>query len=72
MKTPMNINGVSTCKEHGSEHYEHFISRRHGHRHQFVQYDYRTLDGELFTCVRDTLDACRLACAEWLSLRSNS
>jgi len=31
-----------------------------------VQYEYRTLDGQLFTCVARDLDDARARCADWL------
>ena len=65
MSTRMTINGVSTCMEAGTEKYEKFqmgIGRR-----RFVQYDYRhPIDGELFSCVKPTLDECRTARDKWL------
>lgn len=39
----------------GSEQYEEFESRGR----TFIQYDYRGLDGVLFSCVASTLEKCR-------------
>lgn len=58
MKT--DINGCSTSVP-GSEQYESFTMGRK----QYVQYDYRTPDGELFSCVRHTLTQCRAARDKW-------
>lgn len=52
----------------GEEQYEEF-KRRRGLRERkaLVQYDYRDTDGELFSTVKPTLDACRAARDEWLN-----
>ena len=56
----MTINGISTCTEAGTEKYERFqlgIGRR---KRTLVQYDYRhPTNGELFSCVKPTLDESR-------------
>ena len=57
----MTINGVSTCTEAGAEKYEHFQSGIGRRRRTLVQYDYRHTDGELFACVKPSLDECRAA-----------
>lgn len=62
MKT--DINGCSTTTP-GSEQYESFTMGRK----RYVQYDYRTSDGKLFSCVRSTLEKCREACDQWLKHR---
>ena len=65
----MTINGVSTCTEAGTEKYERFqlgIVRR---KRTLVQYDYRYTDGELFSCVKPTLDECRAARDKWLTAK---
>ena len=62
----MTINGVSTCTEAGTEKYENFqmgIGRR---KRTLVQYDCRHTNGELFSCVKPTLDECRDARDKWL------
>ena len=46
----------------GKEQFERF-ERRHK---EYVQYDYRDLDGMLFSTVRRSLDECRQARDEWL------
>ena len=67
MTTRMTINGVSTCAEAGTEKYERFQSGI-GKR-TLVQYDYRHMDGELFSCVKPTLDECRAARDKWLNAK---
>jgi hypothetical protein len=49
----------------GQEQHEAFNSR--ATRKKAVQYDYRHIDGELFSCVKPTLDACRQARESWIS-----
>ena len=69
ISTQMTINGVSTCTEAGTEKYERFqlgIGRR---RRTLVQYDYRHTDGELYSCVKTTLDECRTARDKWLTAK---
>ena len=61
MATRMTINGVSTCTEAGTEKYERFQSGIGRRKRTLVQYDYRHTDGELFACVKPTLDECRTA-----------
>jgi hypothetical protein len=48
----------------GQEQHENFTS--HINKKSYVQYDYRNTDGKLFSCVRPTLDACRVARDTWL------
>lgn len=57
-----DINGCSQCPK-GKENYETFRDRRT--KKTFYQYDYRDGFGQLFTCVRPTLEACRAARDEW-------
>lgn len=57
MKT--DINGVSQCPK-GTEHYETFTAMGRGQRGTvFFQYDYRNSAGELFSCVKPSLELCR-------------
>ena len=65
MTTRMTINGVSTCAEAGTEKYERFQSGIGRRKRTLVQYDYRSEDGELFSCVKPTLDECRTARDKW-------
>jgi len=67
--TKMTKNGVSTAAANGQEQYERF-SRKVGRQiKKYVQYDYRHTDGELFSCVKPTLDACRAARDAWLGTK---
>jgi len=52
MKT--DANGCSTCPT-GEEQYEEFSM---GGK-TYVQYDYRDVDGKLFSCVAKTIEAAR-------------
>ena len=36
----------------------------------YVQYDYRDMDGELYSVVKPTLEECRIARDEWLIMKS--
>ena len=69
MATRMTINGVSTCTEAGTEKYERFQSGIGRRKRTLVQYDYRHTDGELFACVKPTLDECRTARNKWLNAK---
>lgn len=61
-----DVRGCSTCKA-GEERYEEFsASLCRGKR---VQYDYRTPDGELFSCVAKTLQGARARRDLWLKER---
>lgn len=66
MKT--DINGCSITKP-GEEHWEEYFSKlAQGIR---VQYDYRTPDGELFSCIAKTLGAARQKRDQWLEKRED-
>jgi hypothetical protein len=70
MKTQVNSinqNGCSVCKA-GEENYTTF---RPAHRPNavFYQYDYRHKDGELFSTVAPTLEACREKRDKWLQAK---
>lgn len=61
MKT--DVNGCSTTKP-GHEQWEEFDSSiTYGTR---VQYDYRTLDGKLFSCIAQDLEHARRKRDKWL------
>lgn len=60
-----DVNGCSTCLE-DSESYEEFYS--HGKKR--VQYDYRTPDGDLFSCIADNLTSAREKRERWLAIQS--
>jgi hypothetical protein len=58
-------NGVSTTTAKGQEQYEYFSSPvLKGKR--FCQYDYRHTNGQLFSCVKPTLEQCRISRNRWL------
>ena len=69
MATRMTINGVSTCTEAGTEKYEKFQTGIGRRKRTLVQYDYRHTDGELFSCVKPTLNECRAARDKWLTVK---
>ncbi len=50
----------------GEERFEQYTSRMTPKPIKRVQYDYRDLDGELFSCVKSTLKDCRAARDTWL------
>ena len=69
--TKMTIDGVTTTKTPGQEQYEKF-SRKIGRKSKaFYAYDYRDLNGELFSCVKPTLEACRQARDDWEKVKAN-
>jgi len=47
------------------------VRRVDGKFDRFCQYDYRGMDGELFSCVKPTLEACRAARDEWMKGRQD-
>ena len=77
MATKLTANGVSTTTTPGTEQplarrpngrqYEVFYTGYRSHRKKHYQYDYRHTDGELFSCMADTLSNCRHRRDEWLS-----
>lgn len=67
MATRMTLNGVSTCTEAGTEKYEKFQVGMGRRRRTLIQYDYRHTDGELFSCVKPTLDECQAERDKWLT-----
>ena len=64
----INQNGCSVCRS-GEENYTTF---RPAHRYNtvFYQYDYRCKDGELFSTVAPTLEACREKRDKWLQKKN--
>jgi len=64
----MTKNGISTTTTAGTEQYSFFwIPGGCGHSSsKHVQYDYRSSNGELFSCTRKTLKECRIARDNWL------
>ena len=69
MSTRMTINGVSTCTQAGTEKYEKSQTGIGRRKRTLMQYDYRHTDGELFSCVKPTLDECRAARDKWLTAK---
>lgn len=67
--TRMTTGGVSTCTEAGTEKYEKFQIGMGRRRRTLIQYDYRHTDGELFSCVKPTLDECRAERDKWLTAK---
>lgn len=67
MATKLTANGVSTTTIPGTEQYEVFYTGYRSRRKKHYQYDYRHTDGELYSCVADTLNECRRRRDEWLS-----
>lgn len=65
--TKLTKNGVTTTNTPGQEQYEVFFAGVGRRQKKMVEYDYRHTDGELFSCVKLTLAACRAARDEWLS-----
>ena len=65
----LNKNGVSITQTPGEEK---FVKCCLGaFRGQiYFQYDYRHTDGELFACVKPTLDECRTARDKWLDAKA--
>lgn len=63
MKT--DVQGCSTCPK-GEERYETYYTRLFRKKVKRVQYDYRHINGELFSCVKPSLFACRKARDLWL------
>jgi hypothetical protein len=64
MKT--DVNGCSTT-EVGQEQWEYFYSYLTGFYR--VQYDYRSTDGKLFSCIAKDLDQAREKRDKWLHMR---
>lgn len=64
--TKMTKNGLSTTTAPGQEQYEFFSREVRGKEKEYCQYDYRDEDGELFSCIKPTLEACRDERDMWL------
>lgn len=62
MSTMNDEHGCSTCNK-GQEKFEFYTDSR---GKECVQYDYRTEDGELFSCVSPDLETCRKRRDAWL------
>ena len=57
--------GCSVCLP-GQEKYETFTARVNGRVCKYVQYDYRGVDGKLFSTVASKLETCRARRDAWL------
>ena len=62
----LNRNGVSITQAPGEEKFVKYRPVAFKGR-IFYQYDYRHTDGELFSCVKPTLNECRAARDKWLT-----
>ena len=62
----MTVNGITTTNIPGQEQYEFFVRKLGRWEKQYCQYDYRHTNGELFSCIKPSIEACRLACDAWL------
>lgn len=71
MTTKMTRNGISTCVIAGEEKYEKFQMSIGRKKRTVYQYDFRSYDGELFSCVKPTLEACRKERDKWLIQKQN-
>jgi hypothetical protein len=61
-----DVHGCSICPP-GEERWEAFTAPAvWGPKQTRVQYDYRTPDGKLFSCVAPSLEAARARRDEWL------
>ena len=62
-------NGCSTCAP-GQEQWEKLRSPNRFDRNVYYQYDYRTLAGELFSCVAPDLEIARQKRDKWLMTKT--
>lgn len=68
IKNSINKNGCSFCPA-GKENYTTFKSYD---GKKYYQYDFRSINGDLFTCVAPTLQKCREKRDNWFkTYRSN-
>ncbi len=66
MKT--DISGTSQCAP-GQEVYETFPAGKHG---EFVQYDYRDNDGQLYSTIAPSLEKARERRDKWMQDKTKS
>lgn len=71
-KMAMTVNGVTTTNKPGQEQYESFTRKVGRKAKKYCQYDYRSPDGELFSCIRKSLEECRKARDEWENERGKA
>lgn len=69
MEKSINENGCSVCQP-GQENYTSYTTKIGRKEVMRWQYDYRTEDGELFSCVGSSLDSCRAKRDLWLRSKS--
>lgn len=62
----INVNGCSVCVA-GQENYTTFNARIGRKNVKRMQYDYRTPEGELFSCVGKDIEDCRRKRNEWIT-----
>lgn len=62
----INVNGCSVCAA-GKENYTNFNTKIGRKNVKRMQYDYRTPEGELFSCIGKDLEDCRRKRDEWIS-----
>ena len=65
----MTEKGVTTTNAPGQEQYETFMQKIGRKTKKYFAYDYRHIDGELFSCVKPTLESCRAARDEWIATK---
>lgn len=66
----ISVNGISVCPR-GEERYVYFnLMPRLRKKGRYCQYDYRHTDGELFSCVKPTLERYREERDKWLQKKS--
>ena len=58
-------NGCTMCRKAGEERFEYYLGATRPRR-RMCQYDYRAENGRLFSCVKPTLEQCRIARDAWL------
>ena len=69
--TKMTMKGESPCQTAGTEKYESFQMSMGRKGRTCGQCDYRHTDGELFSCVKPTLDECRRLRDEWIKAKED-
>lgn len=70
--TKMTENGICVCPA-GEERYEYFSPANFNrNKKRRCDYDYRTLDGELFFCIAPPLEECRKKRDEWMKNRQKN
>jgi hypothetical protein len=57
--------------KNGEEQYTIFTRKVAGKTKKYYQYDYRSENDELFSCIKPTLKICRELKDEWLNKNAN-